>query len=131
MTTTNPTHTAATLAALYDGSPRKIDAIAHRLVMRRDVTCWLEIPLDTEDGAQLDPIPRYSADLNHAALLEQALAERGLRRKANSILFYHVLEMFPMDNYELNDYAIDAAIHASAKSRTIAAILAAQQEAKG
>jgi len=77
-------------------------------------------------------IPRYSASLDAAALLQQRLAERGLRHnhKANSILIYHVLELFPMDNYDLNEYAIDAAIHATAAQRTIAAILAAQEATK-
>jgi len=149
MTTT--THTPASLLSLYQQDPRKLDALAAEVVMgyvwrtptvgtdagKGKLLCapdsfygkhphWVEPSATAEIWHDsFDDVLKYSASLDAAALLEARLAERGLRHKANSILFYHILELFPMDNYDLNEYAIDAAIHATAAQRTIAAILAA------
>lgn len=136
MTNTNTlTHTPVSLLALHQQDPRKLDALAAEVVMGRiDVNSSKPQASYDENG-----YPMYynngflnsfmpSTDLNHAALLEARLAERGLSRRLNAALFYDVLDVSPVDdNYEFNEDAVDKAIHATAADRTIAAILASQE----
>ena len=129
MTTTNTTHTAASLAQLHG---RVLDVIAHEKVMQRHVTIWLHIPLDCgTDGIAGDPIPRYSADLNAAALLEKALSERDLGSRYGDELMWNI-GICPCGDAMCIVGGHDAfkAISASAAQRTIAAVLAAQGEGK-
>ena len=105
--------------------PRELDAIAHEIVRRRFYVWWMGIPLDCDKvSIPNDPIPRYSASLDAAALLEKALSERGLRDENYKCLYSVVAGC--IDNIAIkHGDVIEAAIFARAKSRTIAAVLAA------
>ena len=125
MTTATNTaqHTAASLAQLHG---RVLDVIAHEKVMQRHVTTWLHIPLDCDaDGISGDPIPRYSTSLDAAALLEKALSERKINNDEH--LFY-VVRGNRNTNFDDDSWTFAGLMaHASARDRTIAAVLAAQE----
>ena len=135
MTTTPTTPTAAQLAAL---APRELDALAHETVFRLPVE-WLHayenydcggwlISGDSEDGLQPCSMPdilhEYSASLDAAALLEAELTRRELS---------YIDDLLNVIDPALNvlDWADSDQLMriatASAKSRTIACILAAQE----
>lgn len=133
MTTT--THTTATLALLPE---RELDAIAATVVMPDyGVNSSKPQVFYDEDGFPMFYYKGFpneftpSVDLNDAALLEQALAERGLGSRYGDELMWNI-GICPCGDAMCIVGGHDAfkAISASAKSRTIAAILAAQQEAK-
>lgn len=101
MTTT--THTPATLLALYQQDPRKLDALAAEVVM----------------GANRNSlILCYSFDRSYAAILEAKLERPDVR---NNYLL-HLANILGADNATPFNM-----ITATAVQRTIAAILAAQE----
>ena len=125
--TTTTQHTAASLAAIHSRNPRELDAIAHQIVMQKLYVLWLGMPLDCDvDGISGDPIPRYSTSLDAAALLEKALSERGLRDENYKCLYSVVAGCIDNIAAKHGD-VIEAAMFASARDRTIAAVLAAQE----
>ena len=126
--TTNPTtHTAAQLAAL---APRELDAIAAPLIASRIVS------RSSPDGMEILQTDQYggrwvlftpSTDLNHAALLEAELARRGQPHTCTATL----LGILDSSWRVFEDWAsierLEMVATASAKDRTIAAVLAAQE----
>ena len=126
MTTTTPTHTAASLAAIYDRNPRELDALAHFVVFGFGA-------VGIRDGEPVvvphHNFDRYSASLDAAALLEKALSERGLGSRYGDELMWNI-GICPCGDVMCIVGGHDAfkAISASAAQRTIAAVLAAQSQ---
>ena len=131
--TTTTQHTAASLAAIHSRNPRELDAIAHRTVFPGKNTMWVsptKFVLVDRVGYDWEAYPSYSTDLNHAALLEKALSERKINNDEH--LFY-VVRGNRNTNFDDDSWTFAGLMaHASARDRTIAAVLAAQsqQEAK-
>lgn len=127
--TTTTQHTAASLAAIYDRNPRELDAIAAEVVMGQHVE-WVGVGYDKDDlearpiVLDVGTLPEYSTSLDAAALLEKALSERGLRLVA----LHKLLDMCGTDmGAGINIMDVQCVADASAKDRTIAAVLAAQE----
>lgn len=122
MTTT--THTPATLAAL---PLRELDALAHEAVFPDHNTMWINatrcVFVRREGGDDWGSHPEYSRDLNHAALLEAELARRGLEDAYDAAMCI----VPDSTGYPMIGARRIVWLRASAKQRTIAAILAAQE----
>lgn len=147
--TTTATHTAASLALLPE---RELDALAAEIVMgyvwrtratgteagKYKFLCaansfygnhpgWVEPNGPAElYGDATEEVPHYSTSRAAAALLEQALAERGVAYRRNAAEWLFRVLNKEVD-YGISIFDVCAAMDASAKSRTIAAILAAQE----
>lgn len=107
-------YTAESLGAL---SERELDALAHEAVFGQRVS-W--IALDDERRPIIEGVgtlPNYSTNRDDAALLEHELFQRGLDFRYKTVLC-EVVD-------PINRHCYDA-ITADAHSRTIAAILTAQ-----
>lgn len=148
--TTTTTHTPASLLSLHRDDPRKLDALAAEIVMgyvwrtpsvgtdagKGKLLCtpdsfygkhphWVE-PSATAEIWQdsFDYVPIYSADLNAAAMLEARLAERGIKSRTDWLREV----VCPDLSWGASPFRIATKIaFASAKDRTIAAVLAAQE----
>ena len=128
MTQTTTTHTAAQLAAL---APRELDALAAVIVL--DCTVYdeelywstMETVCRLPDGLKLRDWS-FSTDLNAAALLKRELERRGLIEKWAMNLLNVIDDGWNSfeDWAHVNGFLRIAT--ASAKDRTIAAILAVQ-----
>ena len=120
--TTLITHTAETLAALPD---RELDALAHRTLFGQCVKNIYHVHSSAK---------RYSTSLDAAALLERELARRGLdeerAEQLSTLLGTDVISSTEYGQHEFfrTDWdAVSENQRASAKQRTIAAILAMQE----
>jgi len=123
------THTAASLAALHADDPRKLDALAHEAVFGERTE-----EIQGRNGAYLiavgvGTLPNYSASLDAAALLEARLAERSpLLEHEYAQQLKDILDVRLIDYDGVTDwYSMSSMIRASARDRTIAAVLAAQE----
>lgn len=130
-------HTAATLAAMHERDPRELDALAAELIPVPNLR-WETLANQRIAGflmgsgffRHFEP----SSDLNHAALLEQELARRGLNVKYADELVcvlngkdnYPIVRHF-YGMYEMSFSGAVALIFATAAQRTIAAVLAVQE----
>jgi len=113
------THTAASLAALHADDPRKLDALAHEAVFGERTE-----EIQGRNGAYLiavgvGTLPNYSASLDAAALLEARLAERDMEGNYGAAL----MDVLDKEFHPSIFYIATA----TARDRTIAAVLAAQE----